>query len=63
VIVHVPTDGGSVPLSMGIFIPKAWGPTVLVKTEGKKVLRTSAFSALLVTNSPLLFNSGPIFSF
>lgn len=42
-------------------VPKAWGPTVLVKTELEKVLRTFAFSVSLVTNSPLLFNTRPVF--
>lgn len=40
-----------------IFVAKAWGPTVLVKTKVKEVLRTSAFSELLVTNSPFLWDN------
>ena len=36
-------DGGSVFASAWIFVPEACGPTVLVKTEVKKVLRTSTF--------------------
>lgn len=43
--------------STWIFVPEAWGPTVLVKTEVKEVLRTSAFSELVVTNSPLLWDN------
>lgn len=59
------TDGRSVPTSTWIFVPKGKGPTVLVKAGATKVsrMRTSVFSALLVINSPLLFNSRPTFAF
>lgn len=44
-----------------IFVLKAWGSTVPVKTEVKKVLTISAFTALLVINSHPLLNSRQIF--
>jgi len=56
-------DGGSVFVSTKILVPKARNPRVMVKTEVKIVLRTSALSALLVTHSPLLLNRRSIFSF
>lgn len=42
-----------------VFFLKEWGPTVLLKAEVKKILRISCLSSLLVSNSLLLFNSGP----
>ena len=35
---------------------------MLVKTEAKEVLRSSALSALLVTSFPALFSNGPMSS-
>lgn len=46
-----------------IFVLRVQDPVRLVKTVVKKELRTSAVSLFLVTNSPLPFHSGTIFSF
>lgn len=59
------TQMNSSSTTMGLCLchPGFLVPTEKVKTEVKKVLRTSAFSAFLVINSPLLFNSRSVFSF
>lgn len=49
-VVHIPTESGSV-FATWIFVPKVWGPTVVVETEVMKALIT--FSALLVATSAL----------
>lgn len=49
VAVYIPADGGSVFAETWIFVPRVWGPAVVVKTEKMKALTT--FSALLVTTS------------
>lgn len=51
VVVHIPTDSGSVFAATWIFAPKVWGPTVVVETETMKAFIT--FSALLVATSAL----------
>lgn len=57
----LPSDSRSVFPTAWVFVPDTGGPAVLLSTEVKKLLRTSVFSELLVTDSPLLFNSRPVF--
>lgn len=51
IVVHIPSDSGSVFAATWIFGPKVWGPTVVIKTEVMKAL--ISFSALVVTTSAL----------